>query len=445
MVKRPGRPSLSRFLDVWMNGVLVGNWSVSPREGHRFAYAPTWIMHPQGRPLSLSLPLSQGVRPFSGGRVEAFFDNLLPENPDMRRRIAGHFGVHPGQSFEMLQQIGRDCAGAVQIVPAGEIPDDVHEVTAHPLSDSQIEALLDEATATMPFRIADDEFRISLAGVQNKIALLQQNGQWCVPRGSTPTTHILKLPLGKMPQGIDLSSSVENEWLCARIVQAFEIPVAHSQIARFGRYKVLVVTRFDRVWRSTWWARLPQEDFCQALGLPSAKKYQTHGGPGVDEILEILRGSSRPEIDRRDFLKTQLIFWLLAAPDGHAKNFSILLQAGERFHLAPLYDVLSAWPHVGSKPDQFDENRLSLAMGIRGKSMHYRLKDVRRRHWNAVAKRNAMGEDFENTIKQVLKAVPNVLDELPKLIPADFPASVSEPIFEGIRRQALRLAVMAES
>ncbi|MEY2342000.1 type II toxin-antitoxin system HipA family toxin [Acidithiobacillus sp. IBUN Pt1247-S3] len=441
----PGRPSQTKALDLWMNGVLVGTWSVT-RASHLFSYAQTWLRHDQARPISLSLPLAQGTTPFLGGIVESFFDNLLPENPNTRQRIAEQFGARADRAFDLLEQIGRDCAGAIQLVPAGYAPTDIHRILADPLDEQAVERLLDQAVARVPYRIVEGDFRISLAGAQDKIALLVHEGQWCLPRGSTPTTHILKLPMGRVPAGIDLTTSVENEWLCARIVQAFGIPVAASHIEHFGRHTVLVVTRFDRLWQGTWLARIPQEDFCQALGVPASKKYQSDGGPGIDAILDILRGSSRAEIDRRDFLKAQLIFWLLGAPDGHAKNFSILLRQGGLFDLAPLYDILSAWPHTGAGPRLFDERKLKLAMGVRGeKSLHYRLTEIRRQHWNITAKRKALGLDFEDVIQDVLDKVPAVLENLPKLLPSDFPKSVSDPIFIGMRRQADRLEKMPKS
>jgi serine/threonine-protein kinase HipA len=285
--------------------------------------------------------------------------------------------------------------------------------------------------------------RISLAGAQEEAALLRHEGRWCIPHGATPTTHILKLPLGRVGAvRADFTTSVENEWLCSRLLSAFGMEVADCAMARFGRHKVLVVERFDRRRFDTWWARLPQEDFCQALGCPPGRKYEAHGGPGVAKILDLLRGSQRPEADRRQFLKAQLLFWLLAAPDGHAKNFSIRLEAGGHFRLAPFYDVMSAWPILGAGPDHFDPRRLKLAMAVTGKSRHTRLSEIHRRHWNEAAKRNALGQDFEPTINEVLAAVPAVIAQVGAQLPPGFPAGVSDPVFHGIESQAARLAAM---
>ena len=175
------------------------------------------------------------------------------------------------------------------------------------------------------------------------------------------------------------------------MLDAFGLPIAACDIARFGRHKVLVVERFDRERYPKWLARLPQENFCQVFGMPPELKYEAQGGPGMAGILDGLRRSDQSDLDRRRFLKAQLLFWLLAAPDGHAKNFSIRLEAGGRFHLTPLYDVMSAWPVLGNGPKFFDPKKLKLAMAVAGKNGHCLLGEIRRRHWNGAAKRNAPG------------------------------------------------------
>jgi serine/threonine-protein kinase HipA len=158
----------------------------------------------------------------------------------------------------------------------------------------------DEAVATPPARgsgrpglgndleagAGDDPLRISIAGAQEKTALLRMDGQWCRPLGATPTTHILKLPLGLVGgRRLDLSESVYNEWLCAQLLRELGLPVATTDIGHFDDQTVLVVERFDRQWQDVmpqrWIARIPQEDFCQVLGLPSEDKYEAQGGPGM--------------------------------------------------------------------------------------------------------------------------------------------------------------------
>ena len=439
-----GRPSQTQALDVWMNGERVGTWSVSPRSPNTFAYAAEWLVNPRRRPISLSLPLTQGTEAFRGEGVEAYFDNLLPDSRDIRTRIARRFGVGSTNPFPLLTAVGGDCVGAVQLLPVGSPAPEVRRIDARALSTDAIVALLDRSLSSAPLADEEeDDLRISLAGAQEKTALLLLDGRWHLPLGSTPTTHILKLPLGRIGTvPADFSSSVENEWLCSRILAAFGLPVANCWIEVFGPHKVLVVERFDRLRHPSWWARLPQEDFCQVLGIPPGKKYESHGGPGIDAILDILRGGQTPVADRRHFLMAQLVFWLLAAPDGHAKNFSVFLEAEGRFRLTPVYDVMSAWPLTGSGPNLFQRKKLKLAMSVSGKNKHYLIDSIQRRHWNETAKRNALGPDFESAVEEVLAAVPGVIGKVSAELPADFPAAVSGPIFAGVQAQATRLAAM---
>ncbi|HWQ93679.1 MAG TPA: HipA N-terminal domain-containing protein, partial [Clostridia bacterium] len=214
-----GRHRKSRTLLVWMNGEWVGEWRRPASGGQEFLYAESWLCSPAARPISLSMPLRPSKEPYRGG-VEAFFDNLLPDNRDIRERIQRRFRTASMGAFDLLQEIGRDCVGALQLLPEGEPPVNVRRITAERLTSAGVAQVL---ARTLDARFAREEglekpFRISLAGAQEKTALLFRDGVWHRPTHATPTTHILKLPLGANPQGIDLSTSVENEWLCSEVV-----------------------------------------------------------------------------------------------------------------------------------------------------------------------------------------------------------------------------------
>jgi serine/threonine-protein kinase HipA len=244
--------------------------------------------------------------------------------------------------------------GALQLLPEDETPQNLQCIIGEPLDDAAIAALLQQTVQPgLPGqRNSDADLRLSIAGAQEKTALLQHAGRWQRPLGSTPTTHIFKLPLGLVGgMQADMRSSVENEWLCAQLVAAFGLPVARCDIAHFEAQKVLVVERFDRRLSSDgrWLMRLPQEDLCQATATPPYLKYQADGGPGIARILDILAGSENSETDRRQFFKAQVVFWLLAATDGHAKNFSLFHLPGGRYRATPLYDILSAHPVNGQQ------------------------------------------------------------------------------------------------
>lgn len=433
-----GRPSGKRVLDVWMNGELVGKWTLAARTRDSFAYEASWLASPSRRPISLSMPLTHGTTVISGPVVSNYFDNLLPESADIRRRLAQKFGASSTDAFDVLEKIGRDCVGSVMLLPAGAAPPNVRQIDAEPLTDAQVEQLLDGTISpASPGGAQDEELRISIAGAQEKTALLWHGGKWCRPHGATPTTHILKLPLGTVGTAqADFSTSVENEWLCGRIAAAYGLPVARSEICTFGRHTVLVVERFDRLVQQDWIIRLPQEDFCQVLGQPATNKYESMGGPGMEAILDRLRGSSNAVDDRRNFLSAQLLFWLLAAPDGHAKNFSVFLDRGDAFRMTPLYDILSAWPAIGSGPNMFQWPNVKMAMAVRTADAHYKMCEIRRRHWNTVAKANALGIDFEETIQNFIQRTPQVIDAVATQLPEGFPAEVADSVFEGLRQQA---------
>lgn len=439
------RARLSNRLDLWMNGLPVGYWE-NVRGIERLVYFDSWIDDEQGRPLSLSLPFTPGNQPYRGQVVTDYFDNLLPDSDRIRRRIALRYRTGGTSPFELLTTLGRDCVGALQILPAGEAPTDLMRIVGRPLSESNIAQLLRETTATPHAGEHEsvDNLRLSIAGAQEKTALLRLEGQWLLPEGSTPTTHILKLPLGLVGNmRADMRTSVENEWLCSKIIAAYGLPVAPCDIVRFDDAKALAVERFDRRLASEgkWIVRLPQEDMCQATGTPGLDKYEADGGPGIDQVMEVLDGSSRATDDRRNFFLTQIIFWLLAATDGHAKNFSIALLPGSRYVSTPLYDVLSAHPVIGRGRNHIAPQRVALAMAVRGRNRHYRIDGIYPRHWIAQGQRVGFASaEIEQMIARIVQDTPRVIERVSAQIPTDFPDDVADAVFSGMRTLSARLA-----
>jgi serine/threonine-protein kinase HipA len=445
-------------LNVWMNGELVGTWTTLRTQTPVFRYARAWAESPRARALSLSLPLTADLE-VRGPVVDRYFDNLLPDNPAIRRRIRERFNTRSTQASDLLEAIGRDCVGAVQLLPPEDEPVGWNRVNATALSDTEVERLLHAVTTVTSIGpredLTQDEFRISIAGAQEKTALLSMRGRWFQPRGATPTTHILKLPMGIVGnfRG-DFSDSIENEWLCGRILRRLGLPVAESDMVQFGGQKVLAVKRFDRRWAGagaaradrpgfkpspgTWIVRLPQEDFCQATGHASTERYEADGGPSIGDILEILAGSASPDEDRATFILAQLTFWLLAATDGHSKNFSIHLRPGTAFNLTPLYDVLSAWPIIGRGANELALHDAKLAMSVRSKTKHYRIRDIHARHWHELAIRSGIRGLWQRMI-ELTESMNGVLDEIATSLPAHFPARVVEKIAAGAGQQARRL------
>jgi serine/threonine-protein kinase HipA len=419
-------------LNVLMNGSLVGFLHKLPSGALTFQYAKEWLEISQARPISLSLPLR--TLAYEGAQVYNFFDNLLPDNERIRARIQAKFKVSSSHPFDLLSAIGADCVGAIQLGPEQAFSK-VDVTTAQVLSTAEIAKIL-KGYGAAPLRMNEEveDLRISIAGAQEKTALLRYQRQWCRPTGPTPTSHIFKLPIGSIAKNnIDLSESCENEWLCLEIAKAFGFPTAKAQIQHFEDVKVLVVERFDRHWSrdGQWLMRLPQEDMCQALGISPNLKYQSDGGPGMAEIMKVLLGAHNANADREQFFRSQILFWLLAATDGHAKNFSIHLEAGGSYSLTPLYDVISFYPYISaSKPVQ----KIKIAMALKGtKRNNYHWSNIQPRHFISTAKAiNFSPKKAELILKEMLEQADRVAEEVAGRIPEGFPTHISEPILQGM-------------
>lgn len=432
------RPTKRVALELWMNGDHVGIWRISAQGEHELSYDPAWIDSPRGRPISLSMPLRPAA-PYKGELVRNYFENLLPDNEAIRRRLAQRFGTTT-DAMDLLREIGRDCVGAIQLMPEGMAPKDVRGISATPLSDREIEAYLTRVLSNDRLGISEaDHFRISLAGNQEKTALLRYKGKWCQPHGSTPSSHILKLPLGITPRGLDLSTSVENEWLCMKLLEAFNVRVAGVDLLTFGKKKVLVVERFDRVLsREDWLIRLPQEDFAQAAGVDPNKKYEEHGGPGIRWILDQLLGSANTTEDRKDFMRTQILYWMLAAIDGHAKNFSVFIRERGEFELTPRYDVLSAYPVIGKRAGKLQPQKVKMAMAVWGKNRHYRWYEIRREHFLKTAA-DCKVPNADKLIDDLVDQTPAAIEATKGALPSQFPGDIADSILKGLRQAAQML------
>lgn len=295
-----GRLSHTRRLSIWTNGVRVGTWTIPTRGEMSLQYDAAWVSAEIGRPLSLSLPFTLENLPIKGVAVANYFDNLLPDSDAIRRRVAERFRTGSVEPFDLLKAIGRDCVGAVQLLDEDEAPAGFDRIEGVAMSEADIERHLIETVTPQPVmagRDADADFRISLAGAQEKTAFLWWDDQWLAPRNATPSSHIFKLPLGLMGgRQADFRTSVDNEWLCLRLLKAYGLPVANAQIATFGSQRVLVVERFDRrvAPNGQWLMRLPQEDFCQVAACSPLRKYESEGGPGLKALFATLRQSVRP-------------------------------------------------------------------------------------------------------------------------------------------------------
>ncbi|MFC3339176.1 type II toxin-antitoxin system HipA family toxin [Paracandidimonas soli] len=444
-----GRRSHSRSLSIWTNGVRVGRWTLPARGEMELQYDSQWVDAGIGRPLSLSLPFNLQNLPLKGEKVANYFDNLLPDSDAIRRRVAERFRADSTGPFDLLTAIGRDCVGAVQILGEDEAPDGHDRIDAAPVSEEDIERHLLEMVSPHAFaagRDRDADFRISLAGAQEKTAFLWWNGKWHVPLGATPTSHIFKLPLGLVGgRRADFSTSVDNEWLCLRLLKAYGLSAAEADIATFGTQRVLVVERFDRRISPDggWLMRLPQEDFCQVEGCSPLRKYESEGGPGLKALFSTLRQSMNAEADMKALMAAQVLFWLLRAPDGHAKNFSLRILPRGRFQLTHLYDVMSAYPVLGRGSNQWSPREIKLAMALLGKNRHYEMHGIQRRHFNSTAKKVGYASTAEPIIEDILARTPAAIAQVQAELPRGFSQRVADAILGGVEQAAAVLERMA--
>jgi len=432
------RTRLRPPLNVLLNGRLVGRLNKESSGAIDFRYDESWLRWQHTFPISLSLPLRADR--YAGETVSAVFDNLMPDSREVRRRIAQRVGAASEDAFDLLSAIGRDCVGALQFLPDDSPAAPAGNVEGERLTPKRIAALL-TALGQVPLGVSTDEdFRISLAGAQEKTALLRWNKRWYLPRASTATTHILKPQIGVLRNGLNLSRSVENEYLCMQLAAAAGLPVAQTAIADFAGQRTLVVERFDRQWtKDNRLLRLPQEDLCQALSVPPTRKYQSEGGPGIRQILQLLKSSDQPLEDQQRFLEAQIFFWLLGATDGHAKNFSIFLYPGGGFRLTPLYDVISLQPNHAAQ--QIKRNRMKLAMSV-GDNRHYVLHTIHPRHFVQSAEQAGVpGRVAESAMDALQERLPIAMERVATHLPSDFPKQLRSSVYSGIEE---RLKIMTD-
>lgn len=329
---------MPRHLDVFLNADLAGCLEQDDHGNLSFHYTPEWLATALAAPLSAALPLRSA--PFKRNECRPFFAGLLPEEVQ-RTMIARTFGISDRNDFAILEKIGAECAGAISLLPPGEIPvggpSAYREVTPTELAAKMAEL------PQKPLLAGDVGIRLSLAGAQSKMAVALDNGRYLLPQNGAPSTHILK------PQSARFDHLVENEFLCMKLAAAVVQEVAEVSLGTAQSIRFLQVLRYDR-------KRLPdgtllrihQEDFCQALGIPPELKYQQEGGPGLKRCFDLVRAvSAVPAVDVLRLFDAVVFNFLIGNGDAHGKNFSFLHEQGES-RLAPLYDLVctQAFPHL---------------------------------------------------------------------------------------------------
>lgn len=419
-----------KALDVYSNAGHIGTFTSTSDGSLTFRYQSDWLSSEEAYPISLSMPLSD--RLWNGKHVSNFFAGLLPDDHRIREKIAAQSFAESSSTFDLLSVIGKDCTGSLYFVPEGEEPRDPEIMNFRPVSREEMKQRL-SSLETLPLGLCPDEggFRISIAGVQEKTAFLQIDGQWKLPLGTTPTSHIFKPPIKDRPYGADLSDVSWNEWLCLVLCQLLGVKATNAEVHMFGEMPVIVLERFDRVWRDRVLYRIPQEDICQALSIPPMRKYQADGGPSISDVLDFLNGAAEPRKERFKFLKAQVVFWLLAAIDGHAKNFSVFLTP-EGYRLTPVYDVMSADPYP-----EFTPENVRMVMAV-GDSQHYRLDRILPEHFYQTGIQSGIGkDDMDELFSQLTDRLYGALSKAGDLAAkSGIPQKTSDCILQGIERRA---------
>jgi len=394
---------MPKQLEVWLLGAHVG--TLMQVDGRlAFAYTAPCLERAAagvaGAPLSQSLPLQ--AEPFDDRATRPFFAGLLPEG-DKRRLVAKALQASRQNDFALLDGIGGECAGAVTLLPPGDMPIEpaasigpATRAAVRWLDEPAVLRLLDDMPQR-PMLAGQQGLRLSLAGAQDKLPVVldPKHGERIgLPLFGAPSTHILKPAIA----GVD--GSVLNEAFCMTLAGALKLPVAPVQILRVADRQVLLVQRYDRVPSADGLppSRLHQEDFCQALGVPPEHKYQNEGGPDLAQCFALLRRATRPTAPHILALLDVVVFnALIGNHDAHGKNFSLLYgRAGTG--LAPLYDALctAVYPRLTDK----------MAMKLGGK---YRFSEVMARHWEQFAR------DAGLSPAQVKKRVIDIARRLPDL------------------------------
>ncbi|HEY6644147.1 type II toxin-antitoxin system HipA family toxin [Povalibacter sp.] len=364
---------------VVIEGEIAGRVDSNKHGLLRFSYEPAWLESKHAFPLSTSMPLTEIE--YKQSLIAPFLWNLLPENEHTLEALATAHGLKSVNPFRLMLKIGEDVPGAAQFVPdehidkyLGDSQPEIAWISMEDLDDRI--RILNKDAASM--RLKKDVGRISLAGAQTKTSFYFDGERWGVPFGRTPNTHILKPAIPGYP------AICENEHLCLSVAARCGLPAARSTVLNLPE-PVIAVERFDRLWTSEGvLTRVHEEDFCQALSLMPARKYQEHGGPGIRTCVELLRRvSTQPDRDVEIFLKANMFNWFVGGMDAHAKNYSLLISAGE-VRLAPLYDLacLALYQEQGIRQE------LSMKVGE-----HYAVRRIGLADWQSVAKDCRIDED----------------------------------------------------
>ncbi|HXA76900.1 MAG TPA: type II toxin-antitoxin system HipA family toxin [Candidatus Acidoferrales bacterium] len=386
-----------------------------------FVYDEKWRNAADAYPLSLSMPLT--LDEHGNSKTDPFLWGLLPDNEKVLDRWGKKYQVSSRNAFGLITGVGEDCAGAVQFVRPdrldailGKQPPEIEWLTPGDIA-QRLRSLREDHAA---WRNPRDTGQFSLAGAQPKTALLLEEGRWGIPSGRTPTTHILKPPTAHF------DGHAENEHFCLELGRAIGLPVANSEVMRFKDEIAIVIERYDRIHAGNVWQRVHQEDTCQALSIQPTRKYQSDGGPGVRDIVDLLKTfSSKPGEDMGTFLDAVYYNWLIAGTDAHAKNYALLIASAGQVRLAPLYDIASILPY----PDiDIQKARSSLKIGN-----EYRLRNIGKYQWQKLAQ--GVSVDADALTARIVEIADAVLENIPEVTKRTKKEGLDHPLIDRLAKK----------
>jgi serine/threonine-protein kinase HipA len=401
-----GNPG-SWTLDVWLGDRVVAELTMSRRQLAQLRYREDYVAERGEGALGLTVPLPVSGRRYKGELVDYWIESLLPEG-EARTVLEQYFRVRRGDGFALLTAIGRDCAGAVTVTPAGE-PVTAAVGELKPLTPDEV----GEAVAALrqhPLGV-DEDVRVSLGGLQSKLLLVQADGGWARPVGGMPSTHILK------PDPPEFPGLVASEAFALRAAALAGLDAAEARLDTFGGRTVLVVTRFDRSLKDGKLARLHQEDGCQALGIaPSGPgKYQaTEDAAYYRRLATLLATHAGDRADQLRRLGAMLTFTVaIGNTDAHLRNHAFLHGAGT-LALSPAYDAAPTAEFAGTR---------HLALWIGGQSL---LAVVTRRYLlHELTSWGMAPDDAADVIDSTLGSLADAYDQAARLTPEVSPAIVA--------------------
>ena len=344
-------------------------------------------------PLSMSLPLRRDA--YKDKDCRGFFEGLLPEGEQIRNFIGKKYGINPKNEFSLLQAIGYDCAGAVSFTDYEANPQSYEnefiDIKGNKFTDKTLEKYISELPQK-PLLTASNGLRLSLAGAQNKMAVVLIDDVLSLPEKEIPTTHILKPTI----QGI--TGSVENEYICLCAAKKIGLNVCEAEIRTTKNLQYLLIKRYDREILEGKIRRIHQEDFCQAKNIISAFKYEKENGIKLNDCFEIVEKTSTPAVNKIELINRLVFNYLIGNYDAHGKNFSILYP-NNQIQLAPAYDILC----TAIYPDLSQE----MAMKISG---YYNPNMIIPSRWHRFA------IDYNINYTQLRKIILKQADLLPKIV-----------------------------